>query len=274
MMQLDGNVALITGAARALGRSHALAFAREGADLVLLDRCDPDGGPYPLAGRRDLEETADACRRLGSRVLTGVADVRHQAEVDKVVAAGLDEFGRIDVLLNNAGVLGPGGVRTHELTEEQWQLALDVNLGGTWRCCRAVLPHMVAQGGGTIVNTASTGGLVAFERYANYVASKHGVIGLTKSIALEYGRHGVRANAVCPTTVADDPALRTGSTRAVAASLGAGLDDYETTSASLHPLGRLVTAAEVSAACLWLAGPHSGGVTGTELVVDGGFTAH
>ncbi|MFF3340185.1 mycofactocin-coupled SDR family oxidoreductase [Streptomyces flavidovirens] len=274
MMLLDGNVALITGAARALGRSHALAFAREGADLILLDRCDPDGGPYPMSGRRDLEETADACRKLGSRVLTGVADVRHQADVDKVVNAGLDEFGRIDVLLNNAGVLGPGGVRVHELTEEQWQLALDVNLSGTWRCCRAVLPHMVEQGGGRIINTASTGGLVGFERYANYVASKHGVIGLTKSIALEYGRHGVRANAICPTTVADDPRLSTRSTRAVAASMGAELQDYERTSASLHPIGRLVTAAEVSAACLWLAGPHSGGVTGTELVVDGGFTAH
>ena len=148
-----------------------------------------------------------------------------------------------------------------------------MNLSGTWRCCRAVLPHMVGQGGGRIVNTASTGGRVAFEMYSNYVASKHGVVGLTKSIALEYGRHGVRANAVCPSTVADDVELGTRSTRAVAESLGSGLDDYEQKSASLHAIGRLVTAAEVSAACLWLASPNSGGVTGTELVVDGGFTA-
>ncbi|MGW3077178.1 MULTISPECIES: SDR family oxidoreductase [unclassified Kitasatospora] len=273
-MLLDGHVAMITGAARALGRSHALAFAREGADLLLTDHCAPDAGPYPMSSRRDLEETADACRRLGSRVFTAVADVRDQSAVDKAVDTGLDEFGRIDVLLNNAGVLGPGGRRTHELTEDQWQLALDVNLSGTWRCCRAVLPHMVAQGGGRIVNTASTGARVAFELYANYVASKHGVIGLTKAIALEYGRHGVRANAVSPSTVADDDALGTRSTRAVAAAMGAELPDYEHTSAALHPIGRLVTAAEVSAACLWLAGPHSGGVTGTELVVDGGFTVH
>ncbi|WP_030253804.1 SDR family oxidoreductase [Streptomyces violens] len=273
-MLLDGNVAMITGAARALGRSHALTFAREGADLILVDRCDPEGGPYPMAGRRALEETADACRRLGARVLTAVADVRDQAAVDKAVHTGLDEFGRIDVLLNNAGVLGPGGRLTHELSEEQWQLALDVNLSGTWRCCRAVLPHMVRQGGGRIVNTASTGARVGFERYANYVASKHGVVGLTKAMALEYGRHGVLVNAVSPSTVADDSTLDTRSTRAVAAEMGAGLQDYERTSAALHPIGRLITAAEVSAACLWLAGPHSGGVTGTELVVDGGFTAH
>ncbi|MGI5176758.1 SDR family oxidoreductase [Dactylosporangium sp. CA-152071] len=272
-MLLDGNVAMITGAARALGRSHALTFAREGADLILVDHCDPQAGPYEMSGRRDLEETADKCRRSGSRVLTGVADVRDQAGVDKVVDEAMEEFGQIDVLLNNAGVLGPGGVRAHELTEEQWQLSLDVNLSGTWRCCRAVLPHMVERGGGRIVNTASTGGRVAFEMYANYVASKHGVVGLTKSIAIEYGRHGIRANAVSPSTVADDAALGTRSTRAVAESLGSGLDDYERQSASLHALGRLVTASEVSAACLWLASPDSGGVTGTELVVDGGFTA-
>ncbi|WP_344509532.1 SDR family oxidoreductase [Dactylosporangium maewongense] len=273
MMLLDGNVAMITGAARALGRSHALTFAREGADLILVDHCDPQAGPYPMSGRRDLEETADKCRRFGSRVLTGVADVRDQAGVDKVVDEGMEEFGQIDVLLNNAGVLGPGGVRAHELTEEQWQLALDVNLSGTWRCCRAVLPHMVEHGGGRIVNTASTGGRVAFEMYSNYVASKHGVVGLTKSIALEYGRHNIRANAVSPSTVADDAELGTRSTRAVAESMGSGLDDYERQSASLHAIGRLVSAAEVSAACLWLASPNSGGVTGTELVVDGGFTA-
>lgn len=272
-MLLDGNVAMITGAARALGRSHALLFAGEGADLILVDQCEPDAGPYPMSSRRDLEETAESCRRLGSRVVTAVADVRDQAAVDKAAAAGVDEFGRIDVLLNNAGMLGPGGRRVHELTEEQWQLALDVNLSGTWRCCRAVLPHMVEQGGGRIVNTSSTGGRVAFEMYANYVAAKHGVIGLTKAIALEYGRNGVRANAVCPSTVADNSSLGTRSTRAVAEGMGAELQDYERSSAALHPIGRLVTAAEVSAACLWLAGPHSGGVTGTELVVDGGFTA-
>ncbi|MFS4092186.1 SDR family oxidoreductase [Streptomyces sp. AF1A] len=271
-MRLDGQVAMITGAARSLGRSHALTFAREGADLLLVDRCRQEG-PYPLAERRDLEETAAACRRTGSRVVTAVADVRDQSAVEAALAAGLDEFGRIDVLVNNAGLLTPGGVRSHELSEDDWNLVIDVNLNGTWRCCRAVLPHMVAQRSGTIVNTASTGGRVAFEMYSSYVASKHAVVGLTKALALEYGRYGIRVNAVCPSTVAADDDLGSRSTRAVARTMGSSLEDYERSSSSYHAIGRLVTAQEVSAACLWLAGPESGGTTGTELLVDGGFTA-
>ncbi|MFD8478581.1 SDR family oxidoreductase [Kitasatospora sp. NPDC059673] len=271
-MRVEGQVAAITGAARGLGRSHAFLFAREGADLLLVDRCREDG-PYPLAGRRELEETAAECRRLGARVVTAVADVRDQASVDAAVAAGLAEFDRIDILLNNAGLLAPGGVRSHELSEQDWSLVVDVNLNGTWRCCRAVLPVMVEQGGGSIVNTASVGGLVGYEMYSSYVASKHAVIGLTKALALEYGRSGIRVNAVCPTTVAAEDRLDTRSTAAVAASMGASLADYERSSTSYHPIGRLVTAEEVSAACLWLAGRESAGTTGSALVVDGGFTA-
>ncbi|MFF8725818.1 SDR family oxidoreductase [Streptomyces sp. NPDC015171] len=271
-MRIEGRIAAITGAARGLGRSHALLFAKEGADLLLMDRCQEDG-PYPLAGRRELEETAADCRRLGARVVTAVADVREQAAVDAAVAAGLDEFGRIDILLNNAGLLAPGGVRAHELSEEDWTLVVDVNLNGTWRCCRAVLPAMVAQRSGAIVNTASVGGLVAYEMYSSYVASKHAVIGLTKALALEYGRLGIRVNAVCPSTVAAADRAETSSTAAVAAGMGASLEDYERSSTSYHPIGRLVSAEEVSAACLWLAGPESAGTTGSALTVDGGFTA-
>jgi NAD(P)-dependent dehydrogenase (short-subunit alcohol dehydrogenase family) len=271
-MRLDQKVAMITGAARALGRSHALTFAREGADLLLTDVCRPDG-PYLLSSRRELEATAADCRRMGSKVVTAVADVRDQQAVDTAVDAGLDEFGRIDVLLNNAGLLAPGGVRAHELTEQQWTLVIDVNLNGTWRCCRAVLPHMVLQGSGAIVNTASTGGRVAFELYASYVASKHAVVGLTKALALEYGRFGIRVNSVSPSTVATSDTLGTRSTAAVAESMGTSLAAYERGSASYHAAGRLVTAAEVSQACLWLAGDESSGTTGTDLLVDGGFTA-
>lgn len=270
-MRMDQKIVMITGAARALGRSHALTFAREGADLLLTDIGRTDG-PYPLASRKDLELVAADCRRIGSRVITAVADVRDQAEVDAAVAAGVEEFGRIDVLINNAGLLTPGGVRAHELTAEQWTLVIDVNLNGTWRCCRAVLPHMVRQRYGVIVNTASTGGRVAFELYSSYVASKHAVVGLTKALALEYGRSGIRVNAVSPTTVAASDDLGFRSTAAVAETMGVSLDEYERTTASLHPIGRLVTAEEVSQACLWLAGDESSGTTGTELLVDGGFT--
>ncbi len=271
-MILDHKIAMITGAARSIGRSHALTFAKAGADLLLTDIGRGDG-PYPLASRKQLEATAAECRRLGSRVITAVADVRDQASVDAAVEAGIDEFGQIDILINNAGLLAPGGVHAHELTEEQWQLVIDVNLNGTWRCCRAVLPHMVSQRSGAIVNTASTGGRVAFELYASYVASKHAVLGLTKALALEYGRYGIRVNAVSPSTVAASDELGTESTVAVAAAMGASLRDYENSSASYHPIGRLVTAEEVSRACLWLASDESTGTTGTDLLIDGGFTA-
>jgi NAD(P)-dependent dehydrogenase (short-subunit alcohol dehydrogenase family) len=271
-MRLDQKVVMITGAARALGRSHALTFAREGADLLLTDICRDDG-PYPLSSRRELEETAAECRRIGSKVVTAVADVRDQAAVDEAVATGMDELGRIDVLLNNAGLLAPGGVRSHELTEQQWTLVVDVNLNGTWRCCRAVLPHMVQQRSGVIVNTASTGGRVAFELYSSYVASKHAVVGLTKALALEYGRFGIRVNSVSPSTVAASDELGTRSTAAVAEAMGTSLDAYERGSASYHAIGRLVTAEEVSRACLWLASDESAGASGTDLLVDGGFTA-
>ncbi|WP_017603280.1 SDR family oxidoreductase [Nocardiopsis alkaliphila] len=271
-MRIEGRIVMITGAARALGRSHALLFAREGADLLLVDSCGADG-PYPLAERKQLEETAHSCRGLGSRVVTAVADVRDPEQVEAAVSAGIEEFERIDVLVNNAGLLAPGGVLSHQLTEEDWTKVLDVNINGTWRCCRFVLPHMVERRSGVIINTASTGGRVAFEMYSNYVASKHAVVGLTKALALEYGRFGIRVNSVSPSTVAADPGLDTASTADVARRLGSSLEEYERGSSSHHPLGRLVTAQEVSAACLWLAGEEAGGVTGTDLLVDGGFTA-
>lgn len=271
-MRIEGHVVLITGAARALGRSHALTFAREGADLVLVDRCVADG-PYPLGSRQDLEESAAECRRIGSRVVTAVADIREPSDVDTAVATGIEEFGHIDVLVNNAGLLAPGGVVSHELSEDDWNLVIDVNLNGTWRCCRAVLPHMVEQKSGAIVNVASTGARVAFEMFSSYVASKHAVVGLTKALALEYGRYGVRVNAVCPSSVASDEGLGSRSTAAVAEAMRSSLEDYERSSSAYHAIGRLVTAEEVSAACLWLASPESSGTTGTDLLVDGGFTA-
>lgn len=259
-MLLDGQVAMITGAARALGESHALAFAREGADLLLVDRCREDG-PYSLASLRELERTAAECRRVGSKVVTAVADVRQQAAIDAAVQQGIDAFGHIDVLLNDAGSLALGGRRSHELSEDDWTLVIDVNLNGTWRCCRSVLPQMVGRRYGAIVNVASTGGRVAFQKYSSYIASRHAVIGLTKALALEYGRYGIRANAVCPTTVAGGCGLGATSTAAVATAQGS------------HTPDRPAAATEVSAAAVWLASPESNGTTGVELPVEGGFPA-
>jgi NAD(P)-dependent dehydrogenase (short-subunit alcohol dehydrogenase family) len=274
MGRLDGKVVVISGAGRGLGRSHALTFAREGADLLLLDLCrDHEGYPYPMSNRKQLEDTARKCRRMGSRVMTSATDVRCQEQVDRAVEEGMAEFGRIDVLVNNAGLLGPAGRLTHELDDAGWTLVVDVNLSGSWRCSKAVLPCMVASRSGCIINIASTGGLVGFEMFASYVASKHGVIGLTKAMALEYGAFNIRVNAVCPTTVQSDPGLDGYGTQAAAAQIGTPLEDYEACSRSYHPMRTLVSAQDVSVTCAWLASDDAARVTGTAIPVDAGFLA-
>lgn len=272
--RLEGRVAVITGAARGLGRSHALTFAGEGADLALLDVCgDGAGSPYAMSTRKQLETTAIECRRLGSRVVTAAADVRDAAAVEAAVGEARAELDHVDVLVNNAGVLGPGGCFAHELDEAQWNLVLDVNLSGAWRCAKAVLPHMLERRSGSIITIASTGGLVGFELFASYVASKHGAIGLTKALALEYGTFGIRANAVCPTTIEPDAETEGQGTQAVAAQIGTPLEDYVRSSRSYHPLRTLVSARDVSATCVWLASDDAAHVTGAAIPVDAGFLA-
>jgi len=264
----------ITGAARGIGRATAIAFAEAGDNLVLTDICAPiDACPYPLATRDDLEETAESCRDRGSLVAATVADVRRAEQVEAAVRHGRAELGPIDVLVNNAGLVGPAGVAAHELSEEAWALVLDVDLSGVWRCARAVLPEMVARRSGVIVNVSSTAGLVAFPLFANYVAAKHGVIGLTRALALDYAPYSIRVNAVCPTSVRDEPQLASGMLHGVADMLGVGLDDYEGLSLPHHPLGSLIDAADVAAAVSWLASDAAARITGAVLPVDAGFTA-
>lgn len=265
---------LITGAARGVGRATAAAFAELGDDLLLVDACAPiDGCPYPLPAPDDLEETAERCRRIGARVFDAIADVRSESEVRDAVRRGRDELGPIDVLVNNAGLVGPAGVPAHELTEEDWAVVVDVDLGGVWRCAKVVLPEMIARRSGAIVNVASTAGLVAFPHFANYVAAKHGVVGLTRALALDYAGYGIRVNAVCPTSVRDEPGARPGMLHGVAGMLGVDLGDYEALSIPHHPLGTLVEARDVASAVVWLASDAAARVTGAAVPVDAGFTS-
>jgi SDR family mycofactocin-dependent oxidoreductase len=194
---LDGKVVLITGGARGQGRAHAVVSAREGADVVLVDIADQIGTvDYKMARAEDLAETVRQVEALDRRALSIVADVRSQQQLDGAVASGIAEFGHIDVLIANAGIWTQGPF--WELTEEQWQDMLDVNLTGVWRSAKAVAPHMIERQTGSIVLISSVNGLEGGPTFAHYTAAKHGVVGLMRTIALELAPHGIRCNSVHP----------------------------------------------------------------------------
>jgi len=265
---------LITGAARGLGRATALAFAQAGDSVAVTDLCEQIGEvPYPLAGADQLEETARRCREAGAQVLHAPMDVRDPDQIAAIVSRCRDELGPVDVLVNNAGLVGPAGAPAHQLDEAAWSAVIDVDLNGPWRCARAVLPEMVARHSGAIVNVASTAGLVAFPFFANYVAAKHGLIGLTRALALDYAPQGIRVNAVCPTSIVDEAELDSAMLAGVAGMLGVEREDYESLSLPHHPLGRLVTAGEVASMIFYLASDAAACMTGAIVPVDGGFTA-
>jgi NAD(P)-dependent dehydrogenase (short-subunit alcohol dehydrogenase family) len=264
----------ITGAARGVGRATALAFAREGANLLLSDICAQiEQCPYPLGTPEQLQKTAERCRALGARVASAAVDVREQAAVDEAVSRCHTELGQVDVLVNNAGLVGPAGEPAHQLDESAFTTMIDVDLNGPWRCAKAVLPDMIARREGTIVNVASTAGMVAFPFFANYVAAKHGLIGLTRALALDYASHSIRVNAVCPTSVRDEEELDSAMLAGVATMLGVEREDYEALSLPHHPLGSLVRAADVAGTIVWLCSAQARHMTGAVIPVDAGFTA-
>ena len=241
---LSGRAALITGAASGIGRASALAFASAGAAVALLD-IDAEG----------LADTAAAASAAGVRAEALVADVRDLRAVTGAVGRAVEAFGRLDAALNNAGVPGPY-VPLDEYEEEDFMRILQVDLAGVWRCMRAEIRQMRAQGHGAIVNTSSMLGAAAMPDNGAYIAAKHGVHGLTRAAALELGGTGIRVNAIAPGVT------RTGMTSAVS-------DDLLRT----VPLGRIAEPEEIAAAAVWLCSPEASYITGSVLVADGGWLA-
>jgi (+)-trans-carveol dehydrogenase len=198
MGKLDGKVAFITGIARGQGRSHALTLAREGADIIGLDLCrTPASVPYHGATQADLEETVQLVEVTGRKIVAEQADVRDLAQVQAVFDAGIAQFGRVDIVLPNAGICA-GGL-TWEITPEAWQEMLDVNLTGPWHTVRVAIPTMIEQGqGGSVVFTGSVDALKGSANISSYAAAKHGITGLMRSLANEVGQYGIRVNSINP----------------------------------------------------------------------------
>jgi NAD(P)-dependent dehydrogenase (short-subunit alcohol dehydrogenase family) len=273
-MRLDSKVALITGAARGLGRACAVALAAEGADVVLADvAADLAGVPYPLGTLSQLEHTGELCRELGASVLLRQVDVRDRPDVDALMTATLERFSRLDVLINNAGIAAPSGTAVQNVSESDWHLMIDVNLNGAWRMLNAAAPIMVGQRSGSIVNVSSTAGLVGYPNFAGYVTAKHGLIGLTKAAALDLASAKVRVNALCPGSVRDSDWAEGRMLAAIAESLGIPVREHEQIFARDQPTNSLVEPESVASAAVWLAADESRHVTGSVVTVDGGFSS-
>jgi SDR family mycofactocin-dependent oxidoreductase len=195
-------VAFITGAARGQGRAHAIRLANDGADIIAIDACRPvsDTVTYPLPTSEDLAETVRAVEATGRKVLAREVDIRDLAALQKVVADGVEQFGRLDIVVANAGVLSWG--RLFEMSEEQWDTVIDINLNGTWKTIRAAVPAMIEAGnGGSIVIVSSSAGLKATPGNGHYSASKHGLVALTNALAIEVGEFGIRVNSIHPYSI-------------------------------------------------------------------------
>ena len=250
-MGFEGKVALVTGAASGIGRASALAFARERARVVVAD-VDAKGG----------EETAGRINEGGGEAVFVQADVSNAASVAAMVDAAVAAYGRLDCAHNNAGILGELGVLLHEYREEDWDRIMAVNLKGVWLCMKYEIPQMLSQGGGALVNTASVAGLVGSRFAAAYGASKHGVVGLTRTAALQYAQHGIRVNAVCP-----------GLTRTTMAERIFSAPEIMAHRTASQPVGRVGTPEEVAESVVWLCSDAASFVTGHAMAVDGGYVA-
>lgn len=249
----DGKVALVTGGGSGIGRAAALAFAEAGAKVV-------------VSGRREAEgfETIALIKKAGGQGTFIRGDVSNEADVEKLVAQTVKAYGRLDAAFNNAGIEGEVGKPTHEQSVANYRSVMDINVLGVLLAMKHEIGAMLKNGGGAIVNNASVGGVVGFPGVSVYVASKHAVLGLTKTAALEYAKQGVRVNAVAPGGI-ETPMLNRFT--------GGPGTDFSNQLAGMHPIGRVGRPEEIAEAVVWLCSDKASFVTGLSLTADGGFTA-
>lgn len=275
MGRLTGKVALITGGARGQGRSHAVTFAREGADIVTCDLVSQVATvPYPMSVPDDLNETVKLVEEQDRRCVAMPADVRDTAQLQAVVERGIAEFGKIDILVANAGIVAP--VPLLDITDDDWSDMIDTDLTGVFKSIRAVAPHMIERRSGRIIATASIVGRIGASGLSHYAAAKWGVIGLVKSAALEFGPYGVTVNAVCPTNV-DTPMIQNPAMYALFAPgvQNPTRDDVTPGFSSLNALPvPWVQVQDISEGMLYLAAESGRYVTGETLTIAAGWNAN
>ena len=271
--RVAGKVAFVTGAARGQGRSHAIRLAQEGADIIAVDLCGQVATvPYAMATPDDLTETVKEIEALDRRIVATQADVRDFGAVKAALDEGVAQLGRLDIVAANAGIFSFGTLE--ELDDTTWQDMIDVNLTGVWHTAKAAIPHLRAAGGGSIILTSSTAGLMAIPNIGHYTSAKHGVVGLMRTLALELAPDFIRVNSVHPTTVNTDM-IQNSATYELFAS---DLPEAERTKEALAPrFGGLnvlpipwVEPLDISNAVLWLASDESRYVTGITLPIDAG----
>ncbi len=270
--RVEGKVALITGAARGQGRSHAIRLAEEGADIIALDIAAPvSSAPYAMATPEDLEETAREVKARGRSVVTREVDVRDSEALTAAVNEGVAQLGRLDIVLANAGILSIGP--SFELTEQAWTEMIDITLSGAWRTAKAAIPHLISGGnGGSVILTSSIAGLIGQPGLAHYVSAKHGLVGLMKTLALELAPLNIRVNSVHPTNVDTKMIMNEATFRIFLPD-----EPHPTREQFAIPAGEMnalpiswIDPIDVSNAVLFLASDEARYITGVTLPIDAG----
>ncbi len=272
--RVEGKVAFITGAARGQGRAHAVRLAQEGADIIAVDICKKIDTVELIAAAtpEDLAETADLVKGHNRRIVTAEVDVRDYDALKAAVDSGVEQLGRLDIIVANAGI-GNGGQTLDKTSEADWTAMIDVNLGGVWKTVKAGVPHLLAGGrGGSIILTSSVGGLKAYPHTGHYVAAKHGVVGLMRTFAVELGAQNIRVNSVHPTNVNTPLFMNDGTMRLFRPDLeNPGPEDMKVVGQLMHtlPIG-WVEPEDIANAVLFLASDEARYITGVTLPIDGG----